>query len=524
MIELTSQITAVAVYNDRARVTRTGTATLEPGKHKLTLPELPSALNPASVRAAARGTPARLLGVDVGREFYVETPAERVRQLEQQIEERQDEARALNARVALLKEERQSIQGLMGATEPFARGLAFGRISPERHLQLMDRLGERAEAADRSLLSLSVRRRELEREVRKLERELAQLRGSRGRQRYSASVEVDVLEAGELAVELTYVVANAGWTSLYDLRLVEDRLEIGYLAQVIQRTGEDWVDVALTLSTARPALAGTVPELDPWYIRPFAPKPPPTPQVRLHSGRGSMKMEEAEPTSGAMPEAAPAPVEAEVTTAEVETSGASVTYRVPDSVSVPTDGTAQKVQVAVLELPPEIDYVSAPKLVEAAYRRAKVANDSDYTLLAGKADLFDGDEFIGTTELDLTAPQGEFELTLGVDDRIKVERELKRRDVDRRLIGKQRRYQVGYQIEVENQRAEEIEISFHDQIPVSRHEDIKVRLESAQPNPAEETELGLLRWELTLPPGERKTIRFDFLVEHPRDIRVTGLE
>lgn len=524
MTELTSRITAVAVYNDRARITRTGEATLEPGTHRLKLPELPQALETASVRAAARGTPARLLGVDVGREFYVETPEERVNQLERQIEDRRDEMVVLDARAALLKEQRASIQGLMGATEIFARGLAFDKISAEHHMALMERLGERADELERSILDVSVERRNVEREVRKLERELAQLRGTRGRQRYSATVEVEVLEAGELAVELSYVVANAGWTPLYDLRLVDDQLEVGYLAQVTQRTGEDWEDVALTLSTARPALAEMMPELDPWYVQPLAPKPPPAPQVMLAGVQRSMKMDAAEPSSGAVPEAAAEPVEAALATAEVEISGTSVTYRVPDTVSVPADGTAQKVPVALMDLPPTIDYVAAPKLVEAAYRRAKITNDSDYTLLPGRASLFDGDEFIGTTELELTAPQGELELTLGVDDRIKVERELKRRDVDKRLLGNQRRYQLGYEIEVENQRAETVEITLHDQIPVSRHENIKVRLESTEPKPAEETKLGLLRWELSLPPGEKRTVRFDFLVEHPRDMKVMGLE
>ncbi|MGD1993252.1 MAG: mucoidy inhibitor MuiA family protein [Anaerolineae bacterium] len=524
MVELASRIMAVVVYGDRARVTRAGEVTLEPGKHRLKLPELPQALDLTSVRAAARGTPARLLGVDVGQEFYVETPEERVRQLERKIEERQDQLQALDARAALLKEQRASIRGLMEATDTFARGLAFGKVSPESHLQLMEHLGERADQVERSILEASVQRRDLEREVRKLQQELAQLRGARGRQRYAATIEIEVLEEGKLTVELTYVVANAGWTPLYDLRLVEDRLEVGYLAQVTQRSGEDWRDVALTLSTARPALAETVPELDPWFVQPLRPKPLRAPQPRMARAALSMEQEMAEPRSGAAPEAAVEPVDAAVVTAEVETRGASVTYRVPDPVYVPADGTSQKVQVAMVDLPPEIDYVSAPKLVEAAYRRAKVTNDSEYTFLSGVANLFDGDEFIGATELELTAPQGEFELYLGTDDRVRVGRELKRRDVDKRLIGNQRRYQYGYQIEVENQLAEAIEITLHDQIPVSRHEDIKIRLESTQPKPDEETELGLLRWELTLPPGEKKTVRFDFLVEHPRDMTVLGLE
>jgi hypothetical protein len=73
MTELQTIITAVAAYPDRAQVTRGGTATLELGRHRLEVPELSLTLGAASVRASARGTTrARLLGVDVRRDFCVE--------------------------------------------------------------------------------------------------------------------------------------------------------------------------------------------------------------------------------------------------------------------------------------------------------------------------------------------------------------------------------------------------------------------------------------------------------------------
>jgi uncharacterized protein (TIGR02231 family) len=174
-------------------------------------------------------------------------------------------------------------------------------------------------------------------------------------------------------------------------------------------------------------------------------------------------------------------------------------------------------------LTPRLDYVSAPKLVEAAYRRAQVANDSPYTLLPGSVNLFAGDEFIGTTELELTAPGGEIELYLGVDDRVRVKRELKRHEVDKRLLGDRRRIWLGYEVEVENLLDTEAAITLYDQIPITRHEQIKVRLESATPKPTTEAELGILEWELTLTPQEEQTLRFDFVVEHPRDMALIGL-
>jgi uncharacterized protein (TIGR02231 family) len=215
--------------------------------------------------------------------------------------------------------------------------------------------------------------------------------------------------------------------------------------------------------------------------------------------------------------------EAEVALAAVDTSGAAVTYQVSGAVTVPADGAPHKVAVARFELEPELDYVTAPKLVEAVYRRAQVTNDSPYTLLPGPANLFAGDEFIGATEFELIAPQGKIELYLGPDDRVKVERELKRREVDKKLIGDKRRLQYAYEITLENLLPTEAKITLHDQIPVPRHEDVKVKLTSAEPEPKEQSKLNLLDWEFELAPGEKRVVGFGFSVEYPRDMRLAGL-
>lgn len=523
MNQVHTTIGAVTVYPDRARVTRRGAATLEPGNHRLEIKELPLALDTASVRAAAHGTArARLLGVDVRRLFYVDTPDEVVHQLEKEIEALQDEMEVLNIQIERLREERAALQGLLGATEVYAKGLAFGKTTPADQMALFDSLRQRAANLDAQLQTLRVTHRDQERTLEKLQKELDQMRSARGKERYVAVVEVDVTEGGSLTLELTYVVSRAGWTPLFDVRLSDEEttVEVGYLGQVVQRTGEDWTDVAMTLSTARPALAATLPELDPWYVGPM-------PRPAKRAARADL-MRAAAPTPAlALEDMALAEeeesYEAETVTAMVETSGAAVTYVLPGAVSIPPDGNAHKVTVAHVPLAPRLDYVSAPKLVEAAYRRAQVVNESPYTLLPGPANLFAGDEFIGTTELKLTAPGGEIELYLGVDDRVRVKRELKRHEVDKRLLGDRRRIWAGYEIEVENLLDAEAAITLYDQIPITRHEQIKVRLESAEPKPTTQTELGILEWELTLSPREEQIVRFDFVVEHPRDLTLVGL-
>jgi hypothetical protein len=62
-----------------------------------------------------------------------------------------------------------------------------------------------------------------------------------------------------------------------------------------------------------------------------------------------------------------------------------------------------------------------------------------------------------------------------------------------------------------------------DRIPVARDEQIKVKLDSADPKPAEHSELNQLEWALTLDKGAKRVIRFEFSVEHPRQMDVIGL-
>jgi uncharacterized protein (TIGR02231 family) len=334
-----------------------------------------------------------------------------------------------------------------------------------------------------------------------------------------------VLSPGDLAVELTYTVSGVSWQPIYDLRLVETGeaqpvLEVDYLAQVTQRSGEAWQDVTLALSTARPALAGRLPQLDPWFIGLL---PPPI----IHADMAAMPAPMAAPMRAKSIQAAPVlameEAKADNLEAEIETQGAAVTYRIPANVSIPADGAPHKVAVTNLQFEPQLDFVTAPKLVDAVFRRAKVTNNSPFTFLPGAANLFAGSEFIGTMHQEMIPPQGKIELFLGVDDRLKVKRELKRREVDKKLIGSKRRIAYGYEITVENLLPRQARLTLHDQFPVSKHEDIKVRLEDVSPQPAEQSELHLLKWEFDLAAQEKRQVRFDFSVEYPPVLDVVGL-
>jgi uncharacterized protein (TIGR02231 family) len=272
--------------------------------------------------------------------------------------------------------------------------------------------------------------------------------------------------------------------------------------------------VPLVLSTTRRGLHQDLPELHPWHIgRAEPPGPPP---MRHMAARLSSQPAEGFAASPAAPVAAPM-------TAEVGDSAAGQVYRVPRPLAVPADGSPHKTTIAQVDLDAALDHLAVPVLAPEAYLRATATNGSPLLLLAGPARVFHDGQFAGQTTLPTVAAGEEFELQLGVDDQIRIERKLRRRAVSKAVLGGTRTVDIAYETTVENHRTGPARISVHDHIPVSADAEIKVKLRETTPNPAEHTDLGELTWNLALPAGQTATIKYRFTVEHPAQVQVAGL-
>ncbi len=163
-----------------------------------------------------------------------------------------------------------------------------------------------------------------------------------------------------------------------------------------------------------------------------------------------------------------------------------------------------------------------PRRVSLAYLRATVVN-SGLTLLAGRANVFRDGEFVGSTAIEAVAPGQEFKLFLGPDEQVRAERQMTGREVEKNLMGSVRRHAYAYSTQLENLKSFPARVTVLDQVPVSRNETVRVKVRHAEPSPHAD-DLGVLRWELTLPPGGKHLLRYDYTIESPRDSRLTGLE
>ncbi len=519
---IVAPIAEVTVFSDRARILRLGSTHLAAGEHTLQLLNIPTSLLEDSVRAGGRGANARILGVEAVRQFVTEPPEAELAALKDQLQALQDQEAALadqdraeTARLTFL----ESLQNAGGASIP--RGIAHGRVSLDAVVTFSQYLTAEMEAALARKRDIAHQRREVAKEIEAVQGRLSPRWDTP--ERRQINVLVETAAETDLELEIEYVVVGASWEPLYDVRLVEETVTVTYLANVRQQTGEDWPEVRLSLSTARPAVSTTIPELRPWFIDAYKPAPPPPMPAPMATApmRAARAMQAAADTDTFMEAAQPAPA-MEVAAAEVESTGASVTYRVARPIAVPSDGSPHKTTVSNLDMEARLDYVTVPKIAEEAYLRAIIKNTSDLILLPGSANIFHGSDFIGTTRLKTVVPGEEFEAQLGLDDRVKVKRELIGRTTGKALIGNTKRTSVGYKITLTNLLPRMAHVTMYDQLPVSRHEQIKTRLQEVSPNPTEHNDLNVIKWELELAPQEKREITFAFAIEHPRELQVTG--
>jgi len=449
---LNTKVKTVTVYPDQARVTIVGDINLEKGNQRIVFDELPLVLQPDSVRVGGKGeAKVRIISVDVKRAHYEHAPVEEVRTLETKIEKLEDERRILVDEVAVLTSQRKYLDGLREATKQYARGLALGRTKVADQAALGEFLLEQDSELRAKERELDKEKRQIVRAIDKMQRELNELKSVRPKQRMQAIVELDVNGEGAFKPELSYVASRAGWQPLYDIRLV--KFDSGYtlefitIAQVSQNTGQDWTAVELIVSTARPALSLRAPALKPWFVREYKPPVPMSraqPAMEMAAATVASRIsEEADAEILLADEAAPA-------VAEVREAKAVVSYIVPGKNDIPSDGSPHKVTISQFQLKPELDYLTVPKHTDAVYRRVKATNTGSGPLLAGTASLFVEDEFIGSSRMLYISRGEELEFLLGVEERLTVERDLLRRDVDKVRLRDKRQLQYGYEVKLKN--------------------------------------------------------------------------
>ncbi len=506
-------LSAVTVHPSEATLLYSGSLSLRRGYNLFVWTDLPPHYDPSSVRPTLPPT-TRAYIVESRIEPYTPALAEEpedLRLLRRRIDSLEKTLYTYESRLALLRAqeatllENKKLGGEEGGTNA---------PSVEAYLRLMAReLPAIREAMYPLTRSMEAARDSLGRwkstyESRK--RYLVQARSALYLRLWSPQNEF-------IPLRLEVRVPQAQWHMTYLVRLPNANEGILYVqrrASIQNRTGLDWKNIQLTLSTASPIRHTAVPPFESWFVDFYAGplrmmKMPASAAADAAPGGFSETDSEEERASP------PPPMPIEQNTLLVRSYS-------PGTQTIPTgSGTVQLILREDTFLVQPFFLVNAPA-VQKAYLRAALPLSVLQAFEPGEAQVEVEGQPVGRLSWPPQSQDDTVWLDLGSTERLLVTREEIQRRRETSLAGSNIRYLFAYRLSVASTYAQPVKVVIWDRIPISRHSDIKVDLTDSG-KATLDTETGRLTWNLTLEPGQRWETTFRFTVRAPKDKTITGL-
>lgn len=321
-------------------------------------------------------------------------------------------------------------------------------------------------------------------------------------------------------LSFSYVISQAGWTPLYDLRSDSStgKINLTYKAQVHQNSGLDWNDVRLNISTNNPYANKTKPELNPWYIDYQAAYGRKLQETTVCSGTSAglintqaMNMGYAFTQKESYDDALTA---ANFTTVVQMLIAAEFKIDLP--YSIPSNNDQHMVLIKQTDLATTFKYYAVPKLDPGVYLVAQMTKLDELQLIPAKANIFFDGSYIGETYIDPTRMEDTLNLSLGKDPNIVVKRTLLKKECKDKVIQDKRERTFAYSIEVRNSKSSPIDIVIQDQIPITQNTDITIEYANLAKGRLNER-TGVIEWSFNLKSKENKVIDFDYKIRHSKD-------
>jgi hypothetical protein len=197
----------------------------------------------------------------------------------------------------------------------------------------------------------------------------------------------------------------------------------------------------------------------------------------------------------------------------------NVEYTLDEPFSVKSDGEVNTTAMVEYELDALYEYYCVPKLDADAFLTAKVLNWDAHNFLAGEANLFFEDKYIGKSILDTRHTTDTLTLSLGRDGNVVVTRDKKKDFTSRHVIGSNQKVLIGYEIAVRNKKAQQLSIVIEDQVPLANNKEISI--DKMEDSGAEyDKETGMLKWRKQIESGKTETITLRYAVRYPKYAKI----
>jgi uncharacterized protein (TIGR02231 family) len=466
------------------------------------------------------------------KEIHVEeSPRENIKILEQKIEKLKQARRELTDERDVLNKKELFLQSLITFSQtqvPQDVKTSFPKI--EDLEKTITFLASQLQAINTRKQHLDSKIENINKEIKVLELELVSLHGPAEKTKKFIAVLFNSTKEQKVKIEATYVTRRAQWAPLYKVSvpLTLREVDLAMFSRIQQKTGENWKNVALTISNVIPLQGVALPSPNIWTL-----------DVQRYRARksktfGRVAMDKAAPASSVQEMKDEADFEqvpeeeATFAYARKEELPLSFEYKIPQMLDIESRNKETILPLFGKKLQGEFFYYAVPGKSPLTFLVCQASADKE--LLSGPLNVYFGGRFIGKTFLSEKKPGEDFNLNLGADREVKVKREKIKDKVKETFFGQLERNTVvremAFKMTLENLKDKPVKLKVLDTIPVSRTDKVNVKDISINPAPSEKNyqdREGVMLWEYQLKPGEKKEITIEFVVTYPKDLPVQGL-
>ena len=418
--------------------------------------------------------------------------------------------------------------------------LAFGEIQISKDIQTrfpkiedlnktLAFLGSQLQTINKGKQAIDLKLGTNDEEIKRLERELASLGRDYKKVRKFIEIVFNASRDQTITVETSYISGNADWTPLYRVAVPPSlkAIDLTMFSNIRQKTGEDWTNVAVSLSNVIPLRGVTPPEPSPWTldIPRFRSK------ARIGAGRVAMEKALQTPAADSMEEGVYEAVpeeEATIAVARTKELPLSFEYEIPRKMSIESRDKETMLPLFDRTLKGDFFHYVVPKKSPLTFLVCEAKADKE--LLSGPLNVYFGGRYVGKTYLREKKAGEAFRVNLGADRDVKVSRIKLRDKVKEKFFGNIERDTVvrefAYKISQENLKNKPVQLLLLDSVPVSRTDKIKIKDIKMNPEPTERNyrdREGVMLWNHRLEPGEHREITIEFVVTYPKETMISGL-
>ena len=518
----TAKVKAATVYFNAAEITQSATVNLPAGTSEIVVKNVADYLNEGSVQIGAPAT-LTVLSVQFTTNYISEFEPDETSPALKRVRDSITIVKKELEKTATLKASEFKILELLDKNNQ-VYGQQSG-LSVAELVKMVDYYKAKRNETSNTINALTDKEQKLNELFSKLSSRLET--NTREAEKTSAGklvLQVMNEQAGNVALDISYLTGNASWTPFYDLRAdnTTDPIDMLYKAQVVQQTGIDWKKVKLTLSSGVPNQNNQAPQINPWFLQ-YSPNIATSlqgmvPGIQIR-GLASSDKEQLNEVVVEGYRSKASSVSANTTIIENQLS---VSFDIDIPYDIASNGKKHSVTLKEIKLPATYRHFSVPKAEKEAFLMAVINDYSKYNLLKGEANIiFDG-MYAGKTFIDPNQTTDTLRLGMGRDRKISIDREKVVEKSGTKFLSSRREQTFTYDVTIRNNKKETAQIVVKENYPISTDKEMEIELlESSSADVNKET--ALLQWDIKLKPGETKKLRISYKVKYPKDRSIINL-